>query len=339
MAVTITRTAWIDDDGTGTSGTVINNAEKTTIYNQIDAALAQLAQLAGGNNFTGSQTIAGLLNVVGFGVNQFVASGPGSLSLQIQNTSATATSKSEIALGNNANAALLDIVSYSSGFTPTVGFDQPNGSVLYQGGAGGLSLVAGAGAGTIRVYTGGITERMRVTSGGELWVNTSTPFGCKIAIGTEAASPGGIAIQNYNPSNVCNFILFYNSAVAVAGNIAQTGATGVSYGTASDARLKTDRGRATTLDALRALVVHDFVWNADGSADRGVFAQDTYHVFPRAIQQGTDEMTDEGTLKHPWMTDYSKFVPDLIVGWQQHDAELAALRAAFATLKGSTDAQ
>lgn len=33
----ITRTAWIDDDGTGTVGTIINNAEKTTLYNQIDA--------------------------------------------------------------------------------------------------------------------------------------------------------------------------------------------------------------------------------------------------------------------------------------------------------------
>jgi hypothetical protein len=33
----ITRTNWIDDDGSGTTGTVINNAEKTTLYNQIDA--------------------------------------------------------------------------------------------------------------------------------------------------------------------------------------------------------------------------------------------------------------------------------------------------------------
>jgi hypothetical protein len=33
----ITRTPWIDDDGTGTTGTVINNAEKQAIYNQIDA--------------------------------------------------------------------------------------------------------------------------------------------------------------------------------------------------------------------------------------------------------------------------------------------------------------
>jgi hypothetical protein len=39
MAITIPRTAWIDDDGTGTTGTVLNNAVKTELYNQIDAAL------------------------------------------------------------------------------------------------------------------------------------------------------------------------------------------------------------------------------------------------------------------------------------------------------------
>jgi hypothetical protein len=35
---TITRTAMVDDDGTGTTGTIINNAWKTEFYNQIDAA-------------------------------------------------------------------------------------------------------------------------------------------------------------------------------------------------------------------------------------------------------------------------------------------------------------
>ena len=33
----ITRTAMIDDDGSGTTGTIINNAWKTELYNQIDA--------------------------------------------------------------------------------------------------------------------------------------------------------------------------------------------------------------------------------------------------------------------------------------------------------------
>jgi hypothetical protein len=36
----ITRTPIIDDDGTGTTGTVIDNAWKTELYNQIDAAAA-----------------------------------------------------------------------------------------------------------------------------------------------------------------------------------------------------------------------------------------------------------------------------------------------------------
>jgi hypothetical protein len=44
----ITRTAWTDDDGSGTTGTVINNAVKTELYNQIDAALALLLALTGG---------------------------------------------------------------------------------------------------------------------------------------------------------------------------------------------------------------------------------------------------------------------------------------------------
>lgn len=35
----ITRTSWVDDDGSGTTGTVINNAEKTILYDQIDAAI------------------------------------------------------------------------------------------------------------------------------------------------------------------------------------------------------------------------------------------------------------------------------------------------------------
>jgi hypothetical protein len=36
----ITRTPMIDDDGTGTTGTIINNAWKQELYNQIDALAA-----------------------------------------------------------------------------------------------------------------------------------------------------------------------------------------------------------------------------------------------------------------------------------------------------------
>lgn len=43
MAATVPRTHWIDDDGSGTTGTVINDAEKQKLYTEIDAGLAAVS--------------------------------------------------------------------------------------------------------------------------------------------------------------------------------------------------------------------------------------------------------------------------------------------------------
>lgn len=92
----ITRTAWVDDDGTGTSGTVINNAVKTELYNQIDAGLnaeataraaaiaadipetqitdgALLARNAGDETITGAWAFQGLLTASNVAYLQFSA--------------------------------------------------------------------------------------------------------------------------------------------------------------------------------------------------------------------------------------------------------------------------
>jgi hypothetical protein len=41
----------------------------------------------------------------------------------------------------------------------------------------------------------------------------------------------------------------------------------------------------------------------------------------------------DGRLAKPWGVDYSKYVPDLIVGWQQHDATIQQLAARIAALE------
>lgn len=231
MAVTITRSPWVDDDGSGTTGTVINNAVKTDLYNQIDGALAKVPQLAGSNTFIGNQVISGFLNI-----------------------------------------------------------------------------------------------------------NTPTATG-RVSIADDGAGSFALGLQNINPAGGMYYVVFYNAAQALAGSIYQSGDTTVAYNTSSDARLKADAGRATDLSALRGVVVHDFTWKGAGVRDRGIFAQEAYALYPRAVSPGTDETTARGDLVRPWMTDYSKFVSDLIVGWQQHEADLAALRAELATLKGSPDGQ
>lgn len=54
----ITRTPIVDDDGTGTTGTVFEDAWKQEFYNQIDAVAAGDARLAAANIFTNAQQIS-----------------------------------------------------------------------------------------------------------------------------------------------------------------------------------------------------------------------------------------------------------------------------------------
>lgn len=54
----ITRTPWTDDDGTGTTGTILNNDEKDLLYDQIDDVIADAIAEAGGGSSTEQTTAA-----------------------------------------------------------------------------------------------------------------------------------------------------------------------------------------------------------------------------------------------------------------------------------------
>jgi len=338
MAVTITRTPWIDDDGSGTTGTVLNNAVKTYLYTQIDAALAKVAQLVGGNTFTGNQAVVGNLSVTGYG--QFVQSVTGAQLVTIQNQAIGASNYTALNLGNDTGSGVLGIYVMSS--NSSAGADTlAGGTTIRTSGAGGLILNSTLNA--LRLMTAN-TDRLRILASGEVCINCAAPITaisqCSVAVDNTTHFVS-YAAQNLSTIQNTYFFVAYNNAAAIVGSIQQTGATTLVYNTSSDQRLKDDAGRATDLSALRAVVIHDFTWKADGIRDRGVFAQEAHAHFPRAVSKGTDDLTDSGDLKHPWQTDYSKFVADLIVGWQQHDGDVSGLwqavhdlRADLATLKG-----
>jgi hypothetical protein len=123
----------------------------------------------------------------------------------------------------------------------------------------------------------------------------------------------------------------FSQAGTIIGSIRRNASTAaVQYLTTSDQRLKTDLGLAADLTALRSLRVHDFTWKSDPSRpDRGVFAQEAHDVTPRGITPGSTG----DDLSTPWQAEKAAYVPDLIVGWQQHDAEISALQAAITALQ------
>jgi hypothetical protein len=287
-------------------------------------------------NLPENVSVGGVLTVAGYGTHQMSASGANGNVFIVQNTQAGAAAYAAINVGNNANSSLLQLLAYSSAYAGAAeAFNAPNSSSVVGLGAGGLTLVANNGS--LRFHTGtSFLERMRVDqASGAVLIGTTVPFSApKLGIFGDLTVGNLQVLQNSNGGNSGNFTLFVNSANAACGTITQTGAASIVYSTSSDARLKIDQGRATNLEALRAVVVHDFRWKADDTWDRGVFAQEAQAVFPRAVVPGTDDTTESGALAKPWMTDYSKFVSDLIVGWQQHDAAIAQLRTELLALKG-----
>jgi hypothetical protein len=109
------------------------------------------------------------------------------------------------------------------------------------------------------------------------------------------------------------------------GRIVSNAGSGVAYLTTSDQRLKTDKGTYKTgLSTLSKIKIHNYDWKINGTADVGVFAQELYKVYPRAVAPG-----DAGeSIEKTWQVDYSKLVPVLISAIQELKEKVATLEAA-----------
>jgi hypothetical protein len=285
-----------------------------------------LALVSGG--VTTSLT-SGVLSVGGFGIHTFSAGGTGPNAIRLRNSTAGTGNYAEITVGNDSSAVRSYWEMFSTTYTPT-GPTLADGMLLEADGAGGISIVAGHASGALRFYSGGSTLRSSFLSGGQLLVgniSAAVLFGLQTNSFT-AATYAGIVLDETANTSATNYAVFSQAGTAI-GSIQRVGSTAVvAYNTTSDRRLKDDLGPATDLTGLRGLQVRDFAWKSDGTVDRNVFAQDAYAVLQRGVTPGTDG----DDLSKPWQIEKAAYVPDLIVGWQQHDAELAALRAELAAL-------
>jgi len=175
--------------------------------------------------------------------------------------------------------------------------------------------------------TPALTESARVNSVGfAIGTTASIVWGSRLAVRcSHSVNMMGIEVQTLTNAVGGIFIDFVNAAGAIQGSVSATSSTTAGFNTTSDKRLKKDLGIAKSIDVLRDTIIHDFEWIPNGMKDRGVFAQEAVKVHPPAITIGSDKKTPDGQIAHPWMADYSKYVPDLVVGWQEHEGRIAKL--------------
>ncbi|MCU7614129.1 tail fiber domain-containing protein [Chryseobacterium sp. GMJ5] len=120
---------------------------------------------------------------------------------------------------------------------------------------------------------------------------------------------------------------FYDGT-SIVGSVIRS-ATGVTYATTSDIRLKTDiRPTVLGLSDLMKIQVSDYTFKKTGYKDQaGFIAQQLYKVFPIAVNPGGD---DENSA--PWMVDYGRITPLLVKAIQEQQAEIETLKAENAKL-------
>lgn len=202
-----------------------------------------------------------------------------------------------------------------SAAAPTYTFTGDANTGLFQAGADQIGFSAGG------------SERFRVTSSGSIQIGITSPPSASVH-GVQIGQPGNNLWQS-SVSVTSSFahMIFFNPNGAV-GSIT-TSASGTSYATTSDYRLKTGaRPVLNAIDRINAVPVREYKWISDpsGPYSVGFFAHEMQAVLPDSVMGAKDQLDDKGRL-YPQMIDYSKAVPLLWAAVQELSAKVAALEA------------
>jgi hypothetical protein len=142
-ATTISRPTLTDDDGSGTTGGILNSTNLGLwLYDKVDAL------------FTGQ-------------VLRQETSAAGPVEHTIQNTNTGTSGYAALNLGNSDSHFQSQVVQYSTGFAPS-GAAKADGLRVLSAGDGGLELQATAAGATVGISTGSVTDAVAVVQDGHV---------------------------------------------------------------------------------------------------------------------------------------------------------------------------
>jgi hypothetical protein len=282
----------------------------------------------------------------------------GVLALQTANTTAVTIDASQnVGIGTTSPSRKLTVYATGNSVPAVITNDQTQSRICFKDSVTALDYTVGIGSigENLASYTGG-TERMRITSAGNVGIGTSSPnYPLQIAnanaslnlyVQNTAASGSGDIVQvavSLNTTNGTNRpYAYYNTGAGAyrfwvldSGNVQNTNN---SYGAFSDAKLKENITDATPkLEDLCKVKIRNYNLKSDQTHKQiGVVAQELEEVFPSVVEEfvdrdekGSDLGTTTKTVK------YSVFVPMLIKAIQEQQALIANLTTRLSALEGA----
>jgi hypothetical protein len=235
------------------------------------------------------------------------------------------TSGGNVGIGTTSPVAKLDVTSSSGVIASFVGASGNYAQIYSDANAAvfGASTTTSLGnnylyinpSSNFQAFITNGAERMRITSGGDLCVGTtSTSNGCLINF---YKASGSITTILGGTTSAQNHIVFANPNGNV-GSI-QVSGSATSYNTSSDYRLKQDFKDFNGLDLLTKIKTYDYEWKADNSRSYGVIAHELQSVINYAVTGVKDGKEMQGV-------DYSKIVPVLIKAIQEQQTQIEQLK-------------
>jgi hypothetical protein len=184
------------------------------------------------------------------------------------------------------------------------------------------------------------SERMRITSGGDLLVAKTTSDDSS-QNGLRLQSNGSITSTMQVSDNTDYSFVYYSKGASAyrfyVGGGGTVYATNTTISAISDQRLKENiQDLDVGLDKIMALKPRKFDWKAgkgkDIKGDRGWIAQEFEQVFPDMIDTWKDE-APEG--EEPYKSVRADLIPVLVKAIQEQQAIIEQLKADVAALKGA----
>jgi hypothetical protein len=218
-----------------------------------------------------------------------------------------------VGIGTSSPTGKLTIQRPSAGANTDIDF-------LNEVGAGPKAKIRFGGADEeLAFWTGGTaTERMRITSGGNVGIGTSTPTDmAPLSLRNKDAASG--RYWKVGPDSGSNFVIYNENNTGAYINNTSTSWTGN-----SDIRLKNIIAPINNaIDNLMTLnpIIFSWKWDNSNKENIGLIAQDVKEVFPQLI-----DVNSEGMLG----VRYTELIPILISAIQEQQAQIEELKALIA---------
>lgn len=235
---------------------------------------------------------------------------------QLNNTGA-ATFSTNVGIGMTpitANGGLQ--IGNSGGAAPSIYFTKGTTAAYFGVDAYGTDVFGGGTTGSYPyIFVTNSTERMRITSGGQVYVGTTGGLNGTL---NSVTLSGQYALSLFDGFGNSAMVSIRNSSNTEVGSITIISGTATAYNTTSDYRLKQDLKDFKGLELISAIKTYDYEWKSNKTRMYGVLAHELSEVIDYAV-------TGEKDGKDNQQVDYSKIVPILIKSIQELEARLKTI--------------